>query len=301
MYAVQTKVFVYGFWVLLTACLLGASILALRIAAEKGRFGAAEKRRRELWGSVGSGLLTGTVVSSALFGLQLISDIDQRHEDRTQRESDARQALLLSLNMGPDLRGLDATTLDELVESALNDGGDRNVSNVLGEGTASSRDVCDTEKPPTRRPESALLTDIRLTGKTLDYANFSGLTLRGIDLSNASLRHATFCHTALEDVTLTSADLTDATFEHATLRDVDLQFAKLEGAEVYGPTYERTVVNAETCWPNRLGSGFQQLGVTPAAIANRLAPVREESKGHTCRPDEAEQYRAGDRTWFAES
>jgi hypothetical protein len=163
------------FWmaVALLALAIGFLFVAWRgTGARRGTAAKADDRRRSLIGSIGSGLLSGAAVGFTLFAFQnAVAHSDQKAQQRQeshQRQSDARQGLLLALNMGPDLRGIDATTLDDLVNAAIAPAAadaQSGSGGVLPQGTASSRDLCEDKQAPQRRPESNVLKNIRLRAK----------------------------------------------------------------------------------------------------------------------------------------
>lgn len=243
-----------------------------------------DERRHTFWTNVGSNLITGLLVALSSFALQLVvAENDHAREARQRRDS-----LVTTLNTAAALPGLDARTL----EAAANDD--------EPEVVRDRPDLCAEEKWRGKREESAVLRGIRLNGKNLDHANFSGMRLEGIDFSNASLRNATFCHAVLVNVSLQGANLANANLREARFESADLRFTKFEDATVWSVDYEKAKVNAETCWPTDFGARLvTRPGLEAQAMTNDHAGVRQESVGHECVEDEARQFLAGEKLFFA--
>lgn len=259
-------------------------------------------RRLSLLGSLGTSLLVGAAFSLlvSMLGRQLdsiaLAEEEARlaNERRDQMLSTYLNALLFSSNLG----GLDFAQLDQQLEDAGVNVGE------FAESLAGGKSLDDCREIPSSTRKSQVLRGIKLAGKNLDYANFSGLELKDVDLRHASLREATFCKVTLDGVNLRGADLTGATFAEAEVINSDLQFAKFEGALVDPiSNLEGSIANAETCWPRRWGGGFEVLatrGLEGVPLRNPYAPVKDPRIGHSCVEGEAEAYKQGHDLWFAD-
>jgi uncharacterized protein YjbI with pentapeptide repeats len=171
--------------------------------------------------SIGAALLTGAVVSFAIFMLQVVTDarLDEIEERRSRER--ALQDLRLQVAISPSLEGFN-----------FRQGGD--AIDLSGFYFAGKR-----------------LVDARFIGITLDRANFNGADLRGAFLDGASLRGANLASANLENAKLPQAILTRADLTSACLRGADLRGANLRRADLTGANLGDALYDTATFWPRQ--------------------------------------------------
>ena len=186
---------------------------------------------------LGAALLTGAVVSFAVFALQLVFDARLRQlEDRRMEEQERRSeqlriqgertALQLTVGLQSDLTGID------LHEQNL-------------AGFYLSR----------KRMPFAVLANADLTEANLSRANLTGADLREARLVRAHLDDATLTRAFLTLANLRGAGLVGARLDEAELSgaslvNADLSGADLTGASLGGASLEGARYDAETRWPD---------------------------------------------------
>jgi uncharacterized protein YjbI with pentapeptide repeats len=150
-------------------------------------------------GGLGAALLTGAVVSFAVFALQILFDARLRQiDDRRQRDQERRSEQL--------------RVQGERTALQLTVGLQRNLTGIDLHG----RD----------------LSGFYLSRKQLDSADLNGANLRKANLSQADLRKADLREARLEQAHLDGADLADAVLTQANLTGAGLVQAKLGGADL---------------------------------------------------------------------
>jgi hypothetical protein len=174
--------------ILVPVALFGASVFFLARQRPLWRFERADLK------AIGSSLLTGSLVSLAIFALQFYLD---REDARKSKEEQFR----LTLAVTKDLEGLDPPL--SLAGLNLPD-------KVLDHAELAGED----------------LTNTNLAGASLRSANLAGAQLEGANLYRADLTGATLTGADLDNAVLTSAILRDATIYGR--RDVELE---LEGTD----------------------------------------------------------------------
>jgi hypothetical protein len=175
--------------ILIPAALFGASVFFLARQRPLWRFEPTDLK------AIGSSLLTGSLVSLAIFALGFYLD---REDARKSKEEQFR----LTLAVTKDLEGLDPPL--SLAGLNLPD-------KVLDHAELAGED----------------LTDTNLAGASLRSANLTGAQLEGANLYRADLTGAQMKRADLDDAVLTSAKLRDATIYGRT--GVNLE---LEGTDV---------------------------------------------------------------------
>jgi uncharacterized protein YjbI with pentapeptide repeats len=181
--------------------------------------------------SLGAALLTGAVVSFAVFAVQLVFDarlrnVEERREAEQARRAEQqrvqanRNALQLTVGLQPDLSGIDLRKRNlagfylsrkRLVEAVLA-GANLRAANL------SNADLTRAD-----------LREAQLVGAHLDSANLAGANLALANLSGA---------------VLVQAKLGNAELAGAVLTGADLRGADLRGASVGGASYD-----SATKWP----------------------------------------------------
>jgi Pentapeptide repeats (8 copies) len=174
--------------ILVPVALFGASVFFLARQRPLWRFERADLK------AIGSSLLTGSLVSLAIFALQFYLD---REDARKSKEEQFR----LTLAVTKDLEGLDPPL--SLAGLNLPD-------KVLDHAELAGED----------------LTNTNLAGASLRSANLAGAQLEGANLYRADLTGATLTGADLDNAVLASAILRDATIYGR--RDVELE---LEGTD----------------------------------------------------------------------
>jgi Pentapeptide repeats (8 copies) len=175
--------------ILVPAALFGASVFFLARQRKLWRFEPTDLK------AIGSSLLTGSLVSLAIFALQFYLD---REDARKSKEEQFR----LTLAVTKDLEGLDPPL--SLAGLNLPD-------KVLDHAELAGEDLSDTN----------------LAGTSLKSANLEGAQLEGANLYRADLTGAQLAGADLDDAVLASANLRDATIYGPSGIDLDL-----DGTEV---------------------------------------------------------------------
>ena len=186
-------------------------------------------------GALGAALLTGAVVSFAVFAVQLVfdarlRDIDERRADEqarraaVQQEQADRAALQLTVGLQEKLAGID-----------LNG---RDLSGFFLSG---------------KKLQRANLTNANLRGANLSRTNLTqgqlqGAHLEDAHLDGANLTGAVLALANLSRAVLTQATLADAELSSAVLSGADLTGVDLSGASIAGATYD-----SKTKWPRSAG------------------------------------------------
>ena len=185
---------------------------------------------------LGAALLTGAVVSFAVFALQLVFDARLRDlEDRQRAAQEARDerlrlqgeraSLQLTIGLQPNLTGIDLQDRDlrafYLSRKRLRDA-------VLNRADL--------------REANLSLADLR--GAELNEARLQGANLDGADLTSARLGVANLRDASLVGATLANADLSGATLAGADFSGADLSTTSFGDASLEGVKYD-----ARTKWP----------------------------------------------------
>jgi uncharacterized protein YjbI with pentapeptide repeats len=162
---------------------------------------------RPAWGDrgtradVGVALITATVISLAVFVLQILDENRLQRDDAKRQDESANQALRLQLGLASRLGKMDLH------------GQDLRQINL-----------------PQKHLEGADLSDAHLEG-----ANLEGVHLERARLLNAHLEGANLQRAHLEGADLQDAHLDgDTTLDRAHLANANLFGAQLTGAELYG-------------------------------------------------------------------
>jgi uncharacterized protein YjbI with pentapeptide repeats len=184
---------------------------------------------------LGISLMTGAFIALAVLALQVLfdlrlSDLEDTRQDERESEQ-ARQTVLLQVNLNKDLTGMKLRGLDL---SGL----------YLSGKTLGSADLNGTIL------RDALLVGTDLRGAELADADLTGAYLQGAHLEQTLLTRAHLDSTLLQGAHLENADLRGASFEKADLSSAFLQGTDLRGATrlasagMYGVRYD-----AYTKWP----------------------------------------------------
>jgi Pentapeptide repeats (8 copies) len=171
--------------ILVPVALFGASVFFLARQRPLWRFGPADLK------AIGSSLLTGSLVSLAIFALGFYLDREAAKESKEEQ-------FRLTLAVTKDLEGLDPP----LPLAGLN-----LPDKVLDHAELAGED----------------LTDTNLAGASLRSANLTGAQLEGANLYRADLTGAQMKRADLDDAVLTSAKLRDATIYGRTRVNLELE------------------------------------------------------------------------------
>ena len=219
--------------------------------------------------SLGAALLTGAVVSFAVFAVQIVFDArlrdidaqrqaDQDRRAELQRVAADRAALQLTVGLQHDLTGIDLT--------------DRNLSNFY-----LSRKLL---------PE-AVLNGANLSGANLSGANLTGAQLQGADLEGAHLDGADLTNAVLPLANLSGAVLTQAKLANAVLSEAVLTGANLTGTDLRGTSFGGAKYDSATTWPRSARQPPCAAGktctVAPQTSASASASSNRISSAGGCR------------------
>jgi uncharacterized protein YjbI with pentapeptide repeats len=181
--------------------------------------------------SLGAALLTGAVVSFAVFAVQLVFDARLRDIDERRQVEDARRSerqrvqaeradLQLTVGLEPNLSGIDLTGRDL-------------------SGFYLSR----------KRLVDAVLIGANLSAANLSRTNLAAAKLQGADLEGALLDGANLTRAILTGANLSGADLRQAKLASADLSGATLNGADLRGAEVRDASFGGASYDRATKWP----------------------------------------------------
>jgi len=131
-----------------------------------------------------------------------------------------------------------------------------------------------------------------LTAKRLNGARLGGLNMEDTEFRDAELRGAVMACSLLDGASFLHADLAAADLRGASLRRADFRAASFDRAELPSKrsAWRGVKVNAQTCWPTRLGPKFiRRLPVLPQPIKAIELPAGDRSAedfpaafGHYC-------------------
>jgi|SRR4051794_14525369 uncharacterized protein YjbI with pentapeptide repeats len=194
---------------------------------------------RPAWGEtgtradVGVALITATVISLAVFVLQILDENRLEREDTQRQDQAANQALRLQLGLSKSLQNMDLHGQDL-----------RGI--ILSEKHLESANFQDAD-----------LSGANLQGDVLTYASLGGADLEGANLSHAQLDYADLTDAHLGGKTLiVGADLRNANLLRAQFQGATLDAANLRGAIASGANFSGAVTNSAK------GDGLQYDGQT---------------------------------------
>lgn len=191
--------------ILVPIALFGASVFFLARQRPLWRFEPADLK------AIGSSLLTGSLVSLAIFALQFYLD---REDARQAKEEQFR----LTLAVTKDLEGLDPP----LPLAGLN-----LPDKVLDHAELAGED----------------LTDANLAGASLRSANLEGARLEGANLYRADLEGAQMTGVDLDDAVLTSANLRDATIYGPSGVELELDGTDVDARTCWPADFLTSAIN----------------------------------------------------------
>jgi len=170
---------------------------------------------RPSWGErgtradVGVAVVTTTVISLAIFVLQVLDENRLQRQDANREAASANEALRLQLGLSPHLKGMN-----------LNDE-DLHGINLPNRDLSSAQFI------------GSDLSEANLNGANLANAQFNDARIKGANLARADLENANLNGADVSGETqLDSADLTDASLVGAQLQQASLNGAKLKGANL---------------------------------------------------------------------
>jgi Pentapeptide repeats (8 copies) len=191
--------------ILVPIALFGASVFFLARQRPLWRFEPADLK------AIGSSLLTGSLVSLAIFALQFYLD---REDARQAKEEQFR----LTLAVTKDLEGLDPP----LPLAGLN-----LPDKVLDHAELAGED----------------LTDANLAGASLRSANLEGAQLEGANLYRADLEGAQMVGADLDNAVLSSANLRDATIYGPTGVELELDGTDVDARTCWSADFLTSAIN----------------------------------------------------------
>ncbi len=199
---------------------------------------------------LGAGMISGAVVTLALFFVQLSIDDAKNQAADNAKQAAARQAQLsdnaafrLAVSLQNNLTGFDYTG--------------HSMQGFYLSGK--------------------ILRDADLAGVDLQHATLHSTDMSYADLGNADLRGANAHGASFANASLVGADLRKADLRNATLRNADLHGAQLAGA----------VVDADTCWPSGFLTRQVRLEVRAEPVVHFGRVAQPASAGHVCTAHEA--------------
>jgi uncharacterized protein YjbI with pentapeptide repeats len=181
-------------------------LLVVGVAVGAALFVVGVHMLRPAWGDkgtradVGVALITATVISLAVFVLQILDENRLQRDDAKRQDEVANQALRLQLEERSNMRKIDLSKQDL-----------RNIN------------------LPGKHLEDADLSQTDLEGANLEGVHLEGATLRDAHLEGANLQDAHLDGANLEDAHLEGG----TTLDRAHLADADLFGTQLTGAELY--------------------------------------------------------------------
>ena len=166
---------------------------------------------------VGVAVITATVISLAIFILEILDENRLERQDETRQEQSANQSLRLQLGLTSSLRGIDLSSKD--LHGIF-----------LPQKNLEAADFSDSDL------SDANLEKARLTGATFNRANLEGANLSGAHLTGAHFRDARLdgSNTVLDNADLTGAELLGAQLQKASLSGADLRGATATDANFRG-------------------------------------------------------------------
>jgi uncharacterized protein YjbI with pentapeptide repeats len=202
-------------WLLL-AVGVALSIALLAVGVHMVRPSWSEQGTRA---DVGVAAITTTVISLAIFVLQVLDENRLQRDDAKRQDEAANQALRLQLGLSSNLKRMDLHGQDLR--------GINLPQRNLQQADFSGADLSD-----------ANLAGADLTGK----AQFHGTQLERANLTGAQLQEATLDGADLDEGTLDHADLSGASLVGAQLQGASLYYAALRGANVAGANFRGAVI-----------------------------------------------------------
>jgi uncharacterized protein YjbI with pentapeptide repeats len=218
-------------WVLLIVGVALAVVL-LGVGAHMIRPSWSEQGTRA---DVGVAVVTTTVLSLAIFVLQVLDENRLQREDVKRQDEAANQALRLQLGLSKTLKNMDLK------------GQDLSGINLPGKHLDSAHF------------DGADLSDANLAGAFLPSTHFPRADLEGANLGLSHLGRADLSHADLDRAFLEAADLELAHLDYATLKNADLGYANLYHAYAYradfsgatgSPQADGMYYNSNTVFPN---------------------------------------------------
>lgn len=204
-------------WLLLAVgVVLGAALLA--VGAHMLRPAWSDPHTRA---DVGVAVITTSVISLAVFALQILDENRVRRDDAKRQEELADQTMRLQLGLSPQLRNMDLHSRD------------------LREINLPGKHLEDADL------SAAHLEGANLIGVHLQRARLLGAHLEGANLSDAHLERANLQNAYLDGGTtlLDGAHLVGANLFDAQLTEAELYSADLRAANAMNATFEGAVTD----------------------------------------------------------
>jgi uncharacterized protein YjbI with pentapeptide repeats len=169
--------------------------------------------------SLGAALMTGAVVSFAIFLLQIVMETRLNDIEHRRASERALQDIRQQVAVSPSLEGYDFHTGE--------------IKDLSGFYFVNKN-----------------LSAADFRNMTLKHGNFAGANLSRAYLDGAKLHDANLTFAKLENAFLPGAELIDADLTQACLRSADLKGADLTGADLTGADLSDARVDSETVWMN---------------------------------------------------
>jgi hypothetical protein len=237
-----------AFWLILVAGLA----VGLTMVVAGVRLLRPHWKERETRIQTGIALLTASVISVAIFVLQIIDEDRAGREDAKRQEGIANQALRIQL----------ALTSRPLTFMDLSGENLRNVNLPQRDLSGAIFNRAD-------------LREANLRGAVLEKAQFAEANLEGAILTRAKLNDAEFPGASLKGALMPSATLTGAVLDGAKLDDAELSFADLRCAGALGASFDGA---ARDGWDIR-GLRYDEKTVFPDGTTRECADPPCEIKG----------------------
>lgn len=138
-------------------------------------------------------------------------------------------------------------------------------------------------------PGKHSVAGLYLSGKDLTGANFNDVHLEETQFQDAVLARADLRRAHARNANFLNADFFKASVDDADFRGADLRFAKFEGASVAARVkFAGAKVNSETCWPKYF---LDNLSSTVGLVPDKNPIDPSNQYGHVC--TDGEHKRAG--------
>ena len=258
--------------------------------------------------TLGTSLLVGVIVASAVGVTQLSLDNRLRELEQQRQRADERQSLQLTIGLHRDLAGIDLSGRDlsgyylaakNLNGAILSDADlrDANLSGAIL--TSASLGGADLRRAlvfnaDLRRAEliGADLRAVGLQGSDLRDADLIEADARCLGRYCANLTHVNFRGAELGGANLSGALLRDADLRRTELIKADLRGAQLHGADLRradlrGALVEEATYDADTKWPRGFApraSGARYVTLPPSRLTPRAGARRSNGTTNRSRP-----------------
>jgi uncharacterized protein YjbI with pentapeptide repeats len=240
-------------------------LLVVGIVLGAALFAVGARMLSPVWGDehtradVGVAVITTTVISLAVFVLQILDENRLQRDDARRQDELANQTLRLQLGLSPALNKMDLRNQDlreiNLPQKHLEEA---DLSGAHLEG-ANLEGV---------HLERARLLDTHLEGANLVDAYLDGANLEGAHLDGGA---TTLDRAHLRNANLFGAQLANAELYGADLRDAKAMNANFDGAVISGWNVARLQYDSRTVFPN--GKTYS-CNAPPCFLGDKAKPRR---------------------------